>query len=64
MNEPWAGNIYDEPELLVPGATDKQKLQPLYDQVNDAIRETDTEVSRGGTFAYVAYFHSLMPIVV
>lgn len=43
MNEPWAGNIYDEPALLVPGVADRQKLQPMYDEVNEAIRKSDKD---------------------
>ena len=41
MNEPWAGNIYEEPRLLVPGSADHSKLQQLYDEVNTAIRDSD-----------------------
>lgn len=41
MNEPFAGNIYSDPLLLVPGVADRMKLQPLYDQINQAIRESD-----------------------
>ena len=43
MNEPWAGNIYEDPSLLVPGVADRQKLQPMYDEVNEAIRKSDRE---------------------
>ena len=43
MNEPFAGNIYRNPLLLIPGVADRLKLQPLYDQVNKAIREIDSE---------------------
>jgi endoglycosylceramidase len=43
MNEPFAGNIYKNPLLLVPGAADRLKLQPLYDAVNAAIREVDNK---------------------
>lgn len=42
MNEPFAGNIYANPLLLVPGYADRFKLQPLYDAVNAAIRAVDT----------------------
>jgi endoglycosylceramidase len=31
LNEPWCGNIYEQPDLLVPGVADKEKLQPMYD---------------------------------
>jgi len=29
INEPWCGDIYREPELLIPGIADKRKLQPM-----------------------------------
>lgn len=41
MNEPFAGDVYEDPLLLIPGVADRVKLQPLYDLVNDAIREID-----------------------
>eukprot|EP00047_Mylnosiga_fluctuans_P012814 m.27931 g.27931 ORF g.27931 m.27931 type:complete len:502 (-) comp4477_c0_seq1:131-1636(-) len=41
MNEPFAGNVYADPLLLVPGVADREKLQPMYDQINTAIREVD-----------------------
>ncbi len=43
MNEPWAGDIYRNPLMLVPGAADRFKLQPLYDEINTAIREVDQD---------------------
>lgn len=43
MNEPWAGDIYQEPRLLIPGSTDHSKLQLLYDETNTAIRLADKE---------------------
>jgi endoglycosylceramidase len=41
MNEPFAGDVYEDPLLLIPGVADNVKLQPLYDEVNNAIREID-----------------------
>ena len=43
MNEPFAGNVYKDPLLLVPGVADREKLQPMYDTVNTAIRSVDTK---------------------
>merc|ERR1711892_238393 len=43
MNEPWCGDIYEDPTLLVPGVADRRYLQPMYDRVNDEIRKHDTE---------------------
>jgi len=31
LNEPWCGNIYEDPLLLLEGVADRIKLQPLYD---------------------------------
>ena len=33
INEPWAGNIYEDPLLLLPKHADKKYLQPFYDTV-------------------------------
>jgi endoglycosylceramidase len=43
MNEPWAGDVYEEPSLLIPGAADRNKLQQLYDDAAASIREVDRE---------------------
>lgn len=43
VNEPWCGNIYEDPLLLIPGVADRHKLQPMYDQINDEIRKHDTD---------------------
>jgi endoglycosylceramidase len=41
INEPWAGDIYRYPELLLPGFADKMNLEPLYNNLNRAIRKID-----------------------
>lgn len=41
FNEPWAGDIYRDPLLLIPGVADKQNLQPLYDAAYAAISAVD-----------------------
>ena len=43
MNEPWAGDIYKEPRLLIPGSADHSKLQQLYDEAALAIRAIDID---------------------
>ena len=41
INEPWAGNIYDSPDLLLPGNAGRRNLAPLYEVLNTAIRKVD-----------------------
>ncbi|XP_057303553.1 endoglycoceramidase-like isoform X2 [Hydractinia symbiolongicarpus] len=41
INEPFCGDIYKNPLLLVPGVADKLNLQPAYDVLQKAIREVD-----------------------
>jgi len=42
LNEPWVGNIFVDPTLLLPfGKGDKQNLVPLYTEVNNYIRKAD-----------------------
>ncbi len=43
INEPWAGDIYLDPLLLLPGNAGKKNLAPVYDILNKAIRVQDTE---------------------
>eukprot|EP01133_Synstelium_polycarpum_P011500 gene11500-13414_t len=41
INEPWAGNVYKDPLLLIPGVADKVNLTPLYDRLQADIRKID-----------------------
>ena len=41
INEPWCGDIYSNPEYLLPGIAGRTNLQPLYGAINDVIREVD-----------------------
>lgn len=41
INEPWAGDIYSKPSLLLPGNAGRDNLGPLYDRLNVAIRSVD-----------------------
>ncbi|KAF2069016.1 hypothetical protein CYY_009664 [Polysphondylium violaceum] len=44
INEPWPGDIYADPKLLIDlGYADKVNLLPLYQIVNQAIREIDNQ---------------------
>jgi endoglycosylceramidase len=43
VNEPWCGNIFENPLLLVEGVADREKLQPLYDELNTEIRKHDQD---------------------
>mmetsp|Transcript_43362 Transcript_43362/g.68652 ORF Transcript_43362/g.68652 Transcript_43362/m.68652 type:complete len:503 (-) Transcript_43362:210-1718(-) len=41
INEPFAGNFYEHPTVLLPGVAGRRNLQPMYDKVSSAIREVD-----------------------
>mmetsp|Transcript_27917 Transcript_27917/g.61530 ORF Transcript_27917/g.61530 Transcript_27917/m.61530 type:complete len:529 (-) Transcript_27917:172-1758(-) len=43
INEPFVGNPYEDPLLLVPNVGDRLRLQPAYDIVNKYIRGVDPE---------------------
>jgi len=43
LNEPWAGDIYQDPKRLLPGVTEKNYLAPLYQYLHEAIRTVDDE---------------------
>lgn len=43
FNEPWAGDNYRSPDLFLPGVAGKKNLIHLYDRLNAAIRQEDTD---------------------
>ncbi|CAF0797035.1 unnamed protein product [Didymodactylos carnosus] len=43
INEPWAGNWFKNPALLLPGIAGAINLQPLYDRLSKAIRSVDND---------------------
>ena len=43
MNEPWCGDIFEDPSLLFPGIADRQFLEPMYDVLAAEIRKHDEE---------------------
>ena len=43
INEPWAGNIYAKPSLLLPGVAGSDNLLPFYDVIAANIRSVDVD---------------------
>ena len=43
INEPWAGDIFSKPELLIPGIAGRHNLLPFYDNIYKTIRQYDNE---------------------
>eukprot|EP01033_Poteriospumella_lacustris_P015444 gene15444-11044_t len=43
INEPWAGDIFTHPSLLIPSVADKQRLQPAYDYLAPRIKSIDSQ---------------------
>lgn len=43
INEPFPGNFYEKPTLLLPGVGDRENLQPFYNTLNTQIREVDDQ---------------------
>jgi len=41
INEPFCGDIYKNPKLIVPGVADRVNLEPAYDVLQRAIRSVD-----------------------
>lgn len=41
INEPWVGNWFKQPSLLLPGVAGSTNLQPFYDVISNAIRKED-----------------------
>lgn len=42
MNEPWCGDHILHPELFLPAVAGAENLMPLYDRINDVIRQVRT----------------------
>ena len=43
MNEPWCGDIFEDPTLLFPGVADRRYLEPMYDRISQEVRKYDEE---------------------
>lgn len=43
INEPFCGNVFKHPTLLIPGVADYLNLQPTYDALQKAIRQVDDQ---------------------
>ena len=43
INEPFPGNIYTKPSLLLPGVAGRDSLQGFYDIIAESIRASDSE---------------------
>ncbi|EGG14323.1 hypothetical protein DFA_12093 [Cavenderia fasciculata] len=43
INEPWAGDIYRDPLLMVPETADKINLAPMYERLSKDIRSIDPD---------------------
>jgi endoglycosylceramidase len=43
LNEPWAGDIYSNPDQLAPHVSDDVNLAPLYKKLHEGIRQVDNE---------------------
>ncbi|XP_065883588.1 endoglycoceramidase-like isoform X2 [Dysidea avara] len=57
INEPWAGDIFADPTLLLPTVADKKNLANAYDVVNHEIRKYDDQhcvYFEGVTWGYLS----------
>ena len=43
INEPWAGDLYLNPSILLPGIAGRYNLMPMYDNLSKIIRNYDNE---------------------
>ncbi len=43
LNEPWAGDIFKDPSLVIPGEADRKNLAPFYTLLHNTIRQVDNE---------------------
>jgi endoglycosylceramidase len=62
LNEPWAGDVYAEPILWVPGKADKRVLEGLWNQAARQIRTVDNDTLiwfEGTTFDIESGFNNV-----
>jgi len=71
INEPWAGNVFAHPTLLLPGNAGSKNLQPTYDKVANAIRSVDANtqifyepVTWGGMLDFVLFYFKIKSIFI
>lgn len=43
INEPWAGDVFEDPKRLLPKVTEKTYLAPMYESLHKSIRTVDDE---------------------
>ncbi|KAJ3534744.1 hypothetical protein NM208_g7418 [Fusarium decemcellulare] len=62
LNEPWAGDTYADPKLLVPGVADGKVLEPLWNRAAKQIRTVDNDTLiwfEGTTFDILSGFNNV-----
>ncbi|KAI1962363.1 hypothetical protein LOZ58_002702 [Ophidiomyces ophidiicola] len=62
LNEPWVGNTWRNPTLLIPGLADRKVFQPLWDRVSTQIRSVDNDTLiwfEGATFDILSGFEKV-----
>lgn len=50
-NEPWLGDIYEKPWLLIPSIADHFNIQPLYERLANQLRNEDS--------SHIIFFESI-----
>ncbi|EXL74181.1 hypothetical protein FOPG_10610 [Fusarium oxysporum f. sp. conglutinans race 2 54008] len=62
LNEPWAGDTYADPTLLVPGVADRKALEGLWNRASKQIRTVDNDTLiwfEGTTFDVLSGFNNV-----
>ncbi|KAK6355602.1 hypothetical protein TWF696_004701 [Orbilia brochopaga] len=62
MNEPWVGDHWAKPWLLIPGVADRTTMEPLWNKGNDAIRtidDTTIVMFEGSTYDILSGFNNV-----
>lgn len=62
LNEPWAGDTYVDPTILVPGVADRKNLEGLWNRASKQIRTVDNDTLiwfEGTTFDVLSGFNNV-----
>ncbi|KAG9495432.1 hypothetical protein J7337_013678 [Fusarium musae] len=62
LNEPWVGDTYADPTLLVPGVADRKNMEGLWNRATKQIRTVDNDTLiwfEGATFDVLSGFNNV-----
>lgn len=63
LNEPFPGNFYKDPKIMIPGHFDKTRLEPMFGKIYEALQESSEDNSMWFEPCQVPDTAGLYPVV-